>query len=65
MDLQLLKTVRDYHYFYALVLENVSIHHSFPAIGPTQSVHAKICITRHQPSECTAGSDSKFREYLR
>jgi hypothetical protein len=38
MDVYLLKTVRDYHYFCRFELENMSIYQGLPALGLTQSI---------------------------
>jgi hypothetical protein len=47
MDPQLLKAVRDYHYFCRFELENMSIYEILPAFDLTQSVYDKICIGMH------------------
>jgi len=44
IDLYLLKTLRDFHYFCRFKLENMPIFEILPALDLTQSVHDKICI---------------------
>ena len=43
MDLLLLKTVIDYHYFWRFEQKNMSIYEILSALDLTQIVHAKIC----------------------
>jgi len=58
LNLHVLKTGRDYHYFCRLEPENMSACEILYALDLTQSVYDKICIVMHQRS------DFRCLEYL-